>query len=530
MNGFRHALLGRPVASRRTRRGRGAAVASLASALALVCLLGAASVARAAGDTSPVTRTSTPLPQVQLPVADRAVGDFFGTSVAISGDTAVVGAPAPSFAGGITAGAAYVYVRSSGVWKLQKKLAPGFGAIDDAFGYAVAVSGSKLVVGAPGHDFGFADSGSAYVYARTNGKWNLQEQIQAPDLAAGDGFGHAVAISGDTVLVGAPGHDSAGKSNSGAAYVFVGSGAVWAPQQTLSTGGAIDDHFGDAVALSGNTALVGVPDLDPLAMTNTGAAYAYTRVNGIWTAAPLLYAVGTLGNEDHFGASVSLSGTTALIGASGHDVGSENGAGAAYVFERAGGVWGAPTILLPGSTSGDEVGRAVAVSGDTAVIGAEDGAGWPTAPSLAYVMRRSNGVWGTARTTLKTSSGDSSDQFGSALAVSGDSIVVGASLHDSAGVGNSGAAYVFAPRPTILKLSPTSGRRGATVTITGKGFGRTRGASVVKFGSVKCTRYVSWSSTRIRCRVPATAAFGARAVKVVLKSRASNTRRFTVKR
>jgi hypothetical protein len=476
------------------------------------------------------TRTASSLSQVRLPITDRAVGDFLGNAVAISGDTAVVGAPAPSFAGGTTAGAVYVYVRSSGVWKLQKKLAPGFGAVDDIFGYAVAISGSTVVVGAPGHDFGVADSGSVYVYVRTDGKWNLQEQIQAPDVAAGDGFGHAVAISRDTVLIGAPWRDSAGKSNSGAAYVFVRSGVVWAHQQTLSTGGAVNDHFGEAVAVSGNTALVGVPDLDPLAMTDTGAAYAYTRVNGIWAAAPVLYAVGTLGNQDRFGASVSLSGTTALIGASGHDVGSENGAGAAYVFERAGGAWGAPSILVAGSASGDEVGRAVAVSGDTAVIGAEDGAGFPTAPSLAYVMRRSNGVWGTARTTLKTSTGESSDLFGDALAVSGDTIVVGASLHDSAGVANSGAAYVFAPRPTILKVSPTSGRRGATVTITGKGFGRTRGASVVTFGSVKCTRYISWSSTAIRCRVPATAAFGARAVKVVLKSRASNAKFFTVKR
>ena len=121
------------------------------------------------------TRTSTPLSQVQLPVANRAVGDFFGNSVAISGDTAVVGAPAPSFAGGTTAGAAYAYVRSSGVWRFQKGFGPGFGALDDIFGYAVAISGSTIVVGAPGHDYGVADSGSAYVYVRSNGKWFLED-------------------------------------------------------------------------------------------------------------------------------------------------------------------------------------------------------------------------------------------------------------------------------------------------------------------------------------------------------------------
>ena len=265
-------------------------------------------------------------------------------------------------------------------------------------------------------------------------------------------------------------------------------------------------------------------------MTDTGAAYAYTRAGGVWTAAPVLYAIGTLGNQDHFGASVSLSGNTALVGAAGHDVGGQIAAGAAYTFQRESGVWGPPSILAAGSALGDELGAAVAVSGDTAVMSSEDAAGGPTAPSLAYVIRRVGGVWQTARTTLQTSSGEGGDYFGGALAVSGDTIVVGASLHDSGGVANSGAAYVFAPRPTILKLSPISGRRGALVTITGKGFGRTRAASVVKFGLAKCTKYVSWSSTRIRCRVPATAAFGTRAVKVVLQSHASNTKRFTVKR
>jgi hypothetical protein len=485
---------------------------------------------RTAGPSVPSTPRAVPLPQTRLPVADRAIGDFFGASVAISGDTAVVGAPAPSFAGGTTAGAAYVYARSSGVWKFQKKLMPGFGAVDDIFGYAVAISGNTVVVGAPGHDYGVADSGAVYVYVRSNGKWSLQQQISAGDFAASDGFGHSVAVSGDTALIGAPGRDSAGKSNSGAAYVYVRTGGVWAQQQTLSTGGAVDDHFGDAVALSGDLALIGVPDLDPFAMIDTGAAYAYARTNGVWTAAPVLYAVGTLGDGDHFGSSVSLSGTTALIGASGHDVGGQNAAGAAYVFQRAGGVWGPPSILAAGVTSGDNLGTAVAISRDTAVIASNDAAGGPTAPSVAYVIRRVGGVWQTTRTTLKTASGEGGDRFGGALGVSGDTVVVGADLHDSAGVANSGAAYAFAPNPMILKLSPTSGRRGTLVTISGRGFGRTRGASVVKFGTARCTKFVSWNSTRIRCRVPATAAFGARQIKVILTSHASNTRRFTVKR
>jgi hypothetical protein len=164
------------------------------------------------------------------------------------------------------------------------------------------------------------------------------------------------------------------------------------------------------------------------------------------------------------------------------------------------------------------------VSGDTAAIGTQyHNSAIPTGAGAAYLSRRAGAAWNaTLQTILTAAPATTGDRFGADLAVSGDTILVGAPRRDTGALADSGAAYVFAPDPTIAKLSPTSGRRGALVTITGKGFGRTRGASFVKFGSKKCAKYVSWSSTRIRCRVPGTATFGVRGVQVVLKSHASN--------
>jgi hypothetical protein len=476
------------------------------------------------------------IPQVPLPISDGAAGDNFGDAVAISGDTAIVGAPEADPGGNASAGAAYVFVRSSGVWKLQQKLVAADGAAGNRFGSAVAISGNTIVIGARYNSpAGIANAGAAYVFVRSNGHWQLQQKLTALDLDYNDNFGWSVAVSGDTVLVGARDRDTGGDADAGAAYVFVRLGTLWATQQILSIDGLAEDHFGESVALSGDTALVGVPDLDIVGAPNGGAAYLYARANGVWTAATAqpLFAIGSFADSDHFGCSVSLSGGTALIGASGHDAGGHPNAGAAYLFTRTSGAWGTlPQMVAAGDPAdGDYFGGAVAVSGDTAVIATQ----WhnsviPTGTGAAYVIRRSEAVWGTAQMMLTAASAAADDWFGAALAVSGDTILVGAPQRDTAGLADSGAAYVFASGPTILKLSPTSGRRGAIVTITGKGFGRTRSASVVKFGTKKCTKYVSWSSTRIRCRVPATAAYGVRRVKVTLKSGASNTKSFRVKR
>jgi hypothetical protein len=498
--------------------------AALVASLALGVLLGLTATA------SPALAATL---QAPLPVSDGAANDNYGTSVAISADTAVVGAPEADPSGKSAAGVAYVFVRSSGVWKLQQKLTAGDGAAGDRFGFAVAVSGDTVVIGARySNTESIGNTGAAYVYVRSAGVWKLQQKLTAVDAAFNDDFGWSVAVSGNTVLVGARDRDTGTKADTGAAYVFVRFGTIWATQQILRVpeiSAVAQDHFGESVAVSGSTALVGVPDADIVGSPNAGVAYAYTRSGVVWTAAPVLYAVGSLAAADRFGGSVSLSGNTAVIGASGHDVGANANAGAAYHFERVAGTWGAPDLWYAvDGAAGVFFGAAVSVSGTFAAIGAPHHA-TATVPDAGGVYRFSTS---SAMPTppLSAAVPAAGDFFGGAVAVSGDTILVGAPLRDTGGMADSGAAFVFQPAPTIYSLSPTSARRGAIVTITGTGFGRTRGASFVKFGAAKCTKYVSWSSARIRCRVPATAAFGARNVRVTLKVGTSNGMSFRVKR
>ena len=507
----------------RTRPSSLAAI--LAAAVALGVLLWLAAAA------SPAHGATL---QARLPVTGGAAGDNCGAAVAVSGDIAVVGAPEAGVSGKAAAGVAYVFVRSSGVWKVQQKLTAGAGAgAGDRFGSAVAVSGATIVIGARYADtVGIGNTGVAYVFVRSSGVWKLQQKLTAADAAFNDAFGWSVAVSGNTALIGARDRDTGAKADTGAAYVFARVGAHWAMQQILSVpeiSAFAEDHFGESVAVSGANALVGCPDADIIGSPNAGVAYAYTRSGAVWTAAPVLYAVGSFAAADRFGGSVSLWGNTAVIGASGHDVGADANAGAAYHFERAGGAWGAPDLWQAlDHASGDYFGAAVSVSGSSVAIGAPYHA-TATVPDAGGVYRFST-VVAIPTPPLSAAPAAADDYFGSAVSLSGDTVLVGAPQRDTGSMADSGAAFVYQPAPTIYGLSPTSARRGAIVVVTGTGFGLRRGASFVRFGKARCTKYISWSAGRIRCRVPATAALGARGVRVTLKVGTSKAMSFTVKR
>src|SRR5215510_3961877 len=185
--------------------------------------------------------------------------DRLGNSVAISGETVVVGAPFDISIRGaapIFAGAAYVFARSGGVWSLQQKLLASFRSPGDGFGSSVAISGETIVVGAATtSDF----RGAVYVFVRSGGVWSEQQRLLASNRRMGDGFGSSVAISGETVVVGSTlGYAPPILSNQGTAYVFVRSGGVWSQQQLLTASDPVGgDRFGDSVAISGETVVVG---------------------------------------------------------------------------------------------------------------------------------------------------------------------------------------------------------------------------------------------------------------------------------
>ena len=373
----------------------------------------------------------------KITASDGAVSDHFGYSVSISGDTLVVGSRYDDDNGG-NSGSAYVYVRSGGVWTVQQKLVASDGASGDYFGWSVAISGDTLVVGAKYDDDNGNDSGSAYVYLRSGGVWTEQQKLTASDGAAWDYFGVGVGISGDTLVVGANEDDDMG-NQSGSAYVYVRSGGVWTEQQKITASdGASGEEFGYSVSISGDTLVVGAYRSDDKG-PGSGSAYVYVRSGGVWTEQQKLIASDGAGS-DKFGYSVSISGDTLVVGAFlDDDDGTDSGS--AYVYVRSGGAWTEQQkIIASDGASGEEFGTSVAISGDTVVVGADkDDDKGPTSGS-AYVYMRSGGVW-AEKEKLTASDGANSDEFGTSVAISGDTVVVGANEDDDEG-GDSGSAYV----------------------------------------------------------------------------------------
>jgi hypothetical protein len=362
-----------------------------------------------------------PSQQAELTASDATTETDFGYSVAISGSTAVVGAPYGD--GDTEDGSAYVFVRSAtGIWSQQAELIASDPTGLSYFGYSVAISGSKVVVGATGSNSG---AGAAYVFTRSaTGHWSQKAELADPGNNSSDVFGYSVAISGSTALVSAPGSNSA----TGAAYVFAGSGGSWFQVAKLTaSGGAAGDRFGYSVALAGSTALIGAPGVN----THIGAAYVFTGSGSTWSQQATLTASGSSG--DLFGASVALAGSTAVVGAPAPNTGTT---GAAYVFTGSGSTWSQQaTLTAADGAANDAFGWSVAISNSTVVVGA---IGRNTGTGAAYVFAGSGTAW-SQQAELTANDGGEYDYFGAAVAVSGSTAVVPAYGKDS----HTGAAYAF---------------------------------------------------------------------------------------
>jgi hypothetical protein len=237
-------------------------------------------------------------------------------AVSVDGDTVVVGAPGPVVT---SSGSAYVFERNLGGadnWGQQPKLTAFDAAVGDEFGRSVSVSGDTMVAGARRDDDAGSQSGSAYIFVRSGGIWSQEAKLTASDAAFDDVFGDSVSVSGDTAVIGATQDDDAG-SNSGSTYVFVRSGGTWTEQAKLTASdAAFSDKFGQAVSVSEDTALVGSHQDDD-AGSKSGSAYVFERNQGgadNWGQVKKLTA-SDAATTDQFGFSVSVSGDTALVGA-----------------------------------------------------------------------------------------------------------------------------------------------------------------------------------------------------------------------
>ncbi len=320
--------------------------------------------------------------QQKLTAIDAATDNRFGSSVAVDEETIVVGAPFDD-SRGPDSGAAYIFVRDPmGGWTQQAKLTATDAQPDDRFGFGVAVSGDTVVVGAPNlGDATGAAPGAAYVFVRSGGVWSQTGKLSAMDPAAGDTFGISVSVTDDTAVVGAHRDDDACPDspdcNSGSAYVFVRSDGVWAQQKKLTASDpAEQDLFGRIVSVSGNTVIVGASQKDLAGLrSDAGAAYVFVRNGTVWTEQQKLIASDARAG-DRFGFSVSVSEDRAAVGAVFGD-GAVADAGSTYLFVRTGGVWTEQAKLAASdAATGDRFGYDVATNRSTVLVGAvfDDGA------------------------------------------------------------------------------------------------------------------------------------------------------------
>jgi FG-GAP repeat len=280
--------------------------------------------------------------------------DRFGISVALSGTTAVVGAPGHRIGLNNGAGAAYVLTGSGSSWTGFPAISAADGAASDQFGTAVALSGTTLAVSSPLHSTSGIQGGAVYVYNGSGGSYTLTAELTAKNPGNGDELGYNIALSSNLLVAGAPARSVLGLA-SGSAVVFAQSGGVWAQQAELSpSAGGSGDDFGLDVALSGYTVLIGAPAHEVGALLSQGEAYVFTQTDGVWSQSSTITAADGAA-DNYFGYSVALQGTNALIGAPGHNLLT----GAAYVF------------VSPGCTGGyDAAGNALGpVAEGTAVCG-----------------------------------------------------------------------------------------------------------------------------------------------------------------
>jgi hypothetical protein len=297
-----------------------------------------------------------------------AAGYGLGISVALSGDTAVVGAFPPDRTVFPVVGRAFVFVRNGTSWSPETELISGSGGSFRDFGSSVAVSGNVALVGWPNSVTNFPASGTVRVFSRNGSTWTEQPLLTASDGTDNDGFGSAIALStdGNTAVVGAP----SAAALSGKAYVFSRNQTGWAEYQLPVSGAAPQQAFGSSVAIDGATIIVGAPGGTPISIN--GSAYVYLRSDAVWNQqAKLTAADGAAG--DKFGSSVALRGNITLVGAEGDDVSSLVDAGSAYFFQRASVAWTQQTKITAGTdaSSSAAFGSSAALNADTAFIGAE---------------------------------------------------------------------------------------------------------------------------------------------------------------
>lgn len=384
-----------------------------------------------------------------LTANDGASLNWFAYSVAADNNVIVVGAPFyDRISGGQVTdpsiGAAYVFELIGDTWTQTAQLlssASGDSRISSMFGWSVAIDDNIIAVGAWNEGVG-SQTGAVYVFERVAGVWMPAGKILP---LSGDGqerFGHAVSVSGTRIAVGGPfitdsDDDEAPKPS----YVFERSGSTWVGTRLLPQGDVDDSWFGYSIDISGDTVVVGAPGYEvPALGAGVGAAYVF-EFNGAWAQTTHI-TDGDGQSQDFLGRDVAIDGDVIVVGSEAGGNPSTINTGMALVYERAGGTWSETTRLIPGNAAvANEIGYSVDVRGSTIVVGAHRDDQFGTDSGAAYVFEKGATGW-TEKSKLYNPSGQSGDHFGASVVANGDTVLVGARFDDDDGT-DSGSLYVF---------------------------------------------------------------------------------------
>jgi len=371
--------------------------------------------------------------------------NWFGGSVSLDGNTAVVGAWYDDCAAGLDCGGAHVFEFDGTAWGFDASLSPSDAANHDFFGLGVAVSGNLIVVGAPGHRCGTSSNcGAAYLFQRENGTWTQRCMMTAPQPNAEDAFGaYGVAVHGDTIVVGAYLRDGTSGADLGSAYVYRYDGETCQFEHELVPSNVVPGaSFGISVALDGNTAVVGAFQENCAAGPECGSAYVFERTGTTWGEAFQLPRADAEAG-DRFGYSVCISGNTIAVGAAYDDEGIFN-QGVVHVFERASTSWTRVAKLTASDAAmEDGVGNGVSISGDRVAAGAQgdDCVGGGNCGSV-YLFRKPAAGWHDMTETEKIEA-PNGREFGAAVALSNHTLLASTPFESCAAGGHCGAAYIF---------------------------------------------------------------------------------------
>jgi hypothetical protein len=361
------------------------------------------------------------LERTTLSAWDAQEGDRFGHAVALSEKWVIVGAPFDNLTA-THSGSVAAFQRNDRGANQVDILAPADGLKNQFFGLSVAISGEVCVVGAPWDDDRGRHSGSAYVF-RWDGKyWHQEAKLLAHDGAADDRFGYSVEIEGDRIAVGARWDDDQG-TNSGSVYLFERTDGNWKRSiKLIPEGGGEADEFGISLSFSGDRLAVGAFG-DSHKGEQTGAVYVFSRRGYRWALESLLTA-NDAAEGDGFGSAIDLEGETLVIGAPWKSIGDEPN-GAVYVFFQSEEAWVQKTRLVPtGGTRGQHFGWSVAISGDRVLVGAPFGGEAPDRTGIAFLYEDRNGE----HVLLGELPGEtrSGAEFGFAVDLDGKALAVGA--------------------------------------------------------------------------------------------------------